>query len=78
VLEKIAGLFEVDVTDLLDEYNLFLFVGQAEQLKAFRKKAKVTQATLAVRLGVSKTTVKRWEQGKVRMMKKTWNIIFNE
>lgn len=72
VLTRIAELFEVDVTDLLDEYNTFLYNGQACQLKAFRKKMKLTQADLASLVGINTSNVKRWEQNKIRITKKMW------
>lgn len=77
VLVRIAELFEVDITDLLDDYNAFLFHGQAGQLKAFRKRMILTQASLATKYGVNITNVKRWEQNKIRMTKKMWERIFN-
>lgn len=77
VLARIAELFEVDITDLLDGYNAFLYRGQVEQLKAFRKRMNLTQASLAARYGVNTPNVKRWEQNKIRMTKRMWEQIFN-
>ena len=41
-LKRIAKLFEVDITNLLDDYNTFLYNGQAEQLKGLRKQLGLT------------------------------------
>ena len=71
-MQKIAELFGVPVTELLDDYNLFLFNGQGQQVKKIRKSLQLTQAEFAQRLGVQTAMVKRWEQGKVRMFKGIW------
>lgn len=71
-MHKIAKLFGVPVTELLDDYNLFLYNGQGQQVKKIRKSLHLTQTQFAQRLGVQTAMVKRWEQGKVRMFKGTW------
>ena len=76
VLAHIAKLFEIDVADLLDDYNAFLYYGQAPQIKALRKEMQLTQATFAAHFGVTLPNVKRWEQGKTRITKKKWELIF--
>jgi len=73
---KIAELLEVDVTCLLDEYNLFLFNGQGNQLKALRKSRKITQRDFAKCLDVHHGTVKKWEAERVRLLKSTYEKIF--
>ena len=37
-LDRIAELLEVDITDLLDEYNRFLYDGQGWQIRKIRQK----------------------------------------
>ena len=76
ILKPIAELFEVDMADLLDEYNAFLWAGQASQVKALRKEMGLTQSDFAAKFDVYIYMVKRWEQGKVRMTKKMWERIF--
>lgn len=71
-LEKAAELFKTDVTSLLDEYNLFLYKGQGEQIKRLRQSLKLTHSEFAGRLNVSLKTVQRWEQDKVRIQKETF------
>ena len=74
-MQKIAKLFGVPVTELLDDYNLFLYNGQGQQVKKIRKSLHLTQVEFAQRLGVQTAMVKRWEQGKVRMYKGTWEKV---
>ena len=68
-LSKIAELLNVDITELLDDYNRFLFDGQGEQIRKFRKRNRLTQADLARMLNVHVGTVKKWEKETVRIMK---------
>ena len=75
-LVLLASIFEVDVTDLMDDYHLFLYRGQGEQVKALRKRKKLTQKALGKLCGVHGGTVKKWESGKVQMSKKVWERLF--
>lgn len=72
IMDKISALFEIDVYDLLDDYNRFLYDGQGQQIKAIRKRLHITQKQLAAMMNVDLYKVKRWEQDKVRMFKGTW------
>ena len=72
MVDKLAVLYRIDVYELLDDYNCFLYDGQGQQIKAIRKQLQITQKDLAVMMNVEITKVKRWEQNKVRMFKGTW------
>lgn len=67
-----AELFGVDIAELLDDYNLFLYRGQGRRIRGLRKAAGLTQRKLAALLGVSVTTVKCWESGEKRMRRGTF------
>lgn len=69
-LSRIAELLEVDITDLLDEYNQFLYDGQGWQIRKIRKSMGLTLYQFGKRYNVSPTAVKRWESGQVRVSKK--------
>ncbi len=71
-LKRIARLLEVPLEYLLDDYNRFLYDGQAEQLREFRKERGLSQSQLAKQLSVAPHCVKQWEQEKVRMTKPMW------
>lgn len=66
-LKKAAVYFEIDITELLDKYNLFLYRGQGEQIKGLRKSLGLTQAEFARQFGVSIQKVRNWEEEKVRI-----------
>jgi transcriptional regulator with XRE-family HTH domain len=71
-LEIAAELFGVDIAELLDDYNLFLYRGQGRRIREIRKAAGLTQKQLAALLGVSVTTVKCWEREEKRMRRGTF------
>ena len=71
-LERLAELYKVDVTELADEYSLFLINGQAEQIKGKRLKLGLTQREFAKTLGVDINKVRKWEKNKTRISKRDW------
>ena len=42
-MQKLAGMYDVPVESLLDDYSLFLYKGQGKQVLEARKKLKMTQ-----------------------------------
>ncbi len=78
VLKKISAFYEVNVTELMDEYNLFLYRGQGLQLKKLINDSKLTQKAVAKKLYVHAKTVAAWESGKVRMSKCMYTKIFED
>lgn len=66
-LAKAAELFQIDVTALLDDYNLFLYHGQGQQIKRLCKSLKLTQSEFAKYIGVPLGTLKKWEQNRVNI-----------
>lgn len=47
-----------------------MFAG--EQLKAIRQKEKMSQEELGHQIGVNKMTISNWEQGKIALIRNTW------
>lgn len=74
-LRRIANLLEVDILELLDDYNRFLYDGQGEQIRKLRKSMGLTQYQFGKLYGVSAGAIKRWESGKVRVSKGMWEGI---
>lgn len=58
-LKKIAGLYDIKIKKLLDSYNLFLYNGQGEQIKALRTNLGFTQYEFGKLLGVSSCIIKK-------------------
>ena len=78
VLKKIATFYEVNVTELMDEYHLFLYSGQGLQLKRLINDLKSTQKAVAKKLNVHSKTVAARESEKVRMSKSMYIKIFED
>ena len=55
-MQKLAGMYDVPVESLLDDYSLFLYKGQGKQVLEARKKLKMTQKEFAYRLGAVSDT----------------------
>ena len=74
-MRKIAELFSVPVTKLLDDFNLFLYRGQGQQIKQARAQKSMTQKEYAKYLGVPFGTLQQWEQDRVSITKRTWESL---
>lgn len=75
-LKKIAELLRVDIIDLLDDYNLFLYNGQGQQIRELRESMKLKQCEFAKLYDVNRKTVERWESNQVQIFKSTWEKLF--
>lgn len=76
ILQKIANLFEIDIVALLDDYNYFLYNGQAKQILDKRKSLGLTQYRFGKLYGVSVRTVRGWEKNRIQISKKVWERIY--
>lgn len=72
ILSKAAALFNIDISLLLDDYNTFLYNGQGKQIKGLRKSMKLTQSQFAQNIKTPLGTLKKWEQDKSIIPKKTF------
>lgn len=68
-LSKAAELFGIDITSLLDDFNLFLYSGQVKQIKGLRKSMNLTQSQFAKRIDTPLGTLKKWEQDNTNIPK---------
>ncbi len=75
-MSKLAELFGVPVTELLDEYNTFLYNDQGKQLRERREALGLSRIEYAAQLGVPTGTLKKWELNGARMFKSTWERLF--
>lgn len=71
-MRKIAEFYNIDIENLLDSYNLFLYNGQGKQIKKLRTSLGLTQYEFGKLLGVKSYMVKNWESEKVRICKSSW------
>lgn len=76
-MEKLADLYDVPVTELLDEYNMFLYGNQGQKIRTQRISLGMTREQYAKALGVPVGTLKKWEGNRVRIAKDTWKKFFS-
>lgn len=75
-LNKIAELFGVPLTDLLDHYNLFLYNGQGRQIQALRQKLDLTKKEFGELYGFHVHTITQWENDRIQISQSTWRKLF--
>lgn len=75
-MEKLAALFHVPVTELLDDFHKFLYQDQGKQIREKRLQLHMTQNEYAKMLGIPLGSLKKWEQNKVHIFKSTWERYF--
>jgi transcriptional regulator with XRE-family HTH domain len=75
-LGKIAELFGVEITTLLDQYNLFLFNGQGRQIRALRQSLGLTKKEFGDLYRFHVYTVNQWEKDNIQILKSTWVKLF--
>ena len=75
-MEKLAALFGVPVTELLDEFNSFLYHNQGKQIQARREALGMTVIQYAKHLGVQPDKLRKWESNQVQISKTTWEKHF--
>lgn len=78
VVDRLAELYGVPVTDLLDGYNRFLYDGQARQILAIRQRAGLSRAAFARKTGISESSLRAWETETKTISKKCWERYFRE
>jgi transcriptional regulator with XRE-family HTH domain len=76
ILQRLADLYEISIEDLLDEYNLFLYKGQGDQIRQLRTSMELTRNAFGKLFNVPSYAIKRWETNKTRITKKLWEKVF--
>jgi transcriptional regulator with XRE-family HTH domain len=77
-MKKLAKLYEIPITDLLDDFNLFLYNNQGTQIRAKRMQLGLSRKEYAKILGVHPGSLKKLELNTVRIFKSTWKKHFKE
>ena len=77
-MKKLAELYRIPVTDLLDDFNLFLYNNQGKQIRAKRMQLGLSRKEYAKIIGVHPGSLKKWELNTVRIFKSTWEKYFKE
>ena len=72
LLNKIAVVCRVEADKLYDGYYAFLAYPYSAKIKEIRKANSLLQHDLGALLGVGKSAVACWEQGRTLIKRKTW------
>ena len=72
IMRKMAKMYDIDVSLILDDYHKFIYFGQGENIRRIRTELGLNQWELAEELGVSLRVIKTAEQEKVRFLKKNY------
>ena len=77
-MERLAAFFEIPVYDLLDDYNLFLYRGQAQQVRSYRERLGMTVPQFAQHHNIHPSYIYKWENGTTVISRKMWEMCFKE
>ena len=73
---NLSQFYGVPVSDFLDEYNQFLFDGQAQRVRAYRKKLGMGRKPFCRSTGIPLSSLRGWEDGKREVSFKCWEMYF--
>lgn len=76
MLERLAGFYGVPITDFMDEFSQFLYDGQANRIRAYRKKLGLGKKPFARATGIPIRSLQGWESGKKVISRKCWEQYF--
>jgi transcriptional regulator with XRE-family HTH domain len=74
--ERLAQLYGVPITHFIDEYNQFLYDGQAKRIRAYRKSLKLGMKPFARKYGIPLTSLRHWEKGLKTISRASWERYF--
>lgn len=77
-VDRLAALFAISSTDLLDPYNQFLYEGQGRSIESIRKRSGLGKKAFARSLGISHSLLREWEQETKCVSKKSWEKYFRK
>lgn len=77
-MERLAAFFEIPISDLLDDYNLFLYRGQAQQVREHREKLGLNVPQFALHYKINPENVYAWESDAKVISRKMWQMCFKE
>jgi len=76
VADKLSQLYEVPVTDFLDAYNRFLYIGQAQCIREYREKMGLGKKAFARAMGIPIRSLQGWESGRKVISRQNWERCF--
>lgn len=74
--QALAKLYQAPVTDFLDEFNRFLYDGQAARIRRYRESLGMGRKPFARFTGIPLSSLRCWEDGKQVISRKCWERYF--
>ena len=74
--DRLAQFYGVPVTDFLDEFNQFLYDGQANRIRAYRESMGLGKKPFAKKMGIPIRCLQEWEGGRKVISRKSWERYF--
>lgn len=74
--DKLAELYNIPVSDLLNDFNRFRYIGQGKLIKSHRKSLGYTLSDFAQMIGVHPKLLKAWESETKQLSRKSWEKYF--
>ena len=75
-VDRLAQFYGVPVTDFLDEFNHFLYDGQAVRIRAYRESFGMGKKPFARKMGIPVRCLQEWESGRKVIGIKCWERHF--
>jgi transcriptional regulator with XRE-family HTH domain len=75
--ERLARFYRVPITDFLDEFNRFLYDGQANRIRAYRESLGLGKKPFAKKMGIPIRSLQAWETGRKQISRKCWEKYFS-
>ena len=75
-VERLAQFYGVPITDFLDEFNHFLYDGQAVRIRAYRESSGLGKKPFARKMGIPIRCLQEWESGRKVISIKCWERHF--
>jgi len=75
-VDRLAQFYDVPVTDFLDEFNHFLYDGQANRIRAYRESFGMGKKPFARKMGIPVRCLQEWESGRKVISIKCWERHF--
>ena len=77
ISDKLAELYGLTASELLDAYNLFLYGGQGKIIRRIRSDLGLNQKQFAAHIGAAERSVGDWERERKRLSKSSWDKYFS-
>lgn len=76
--QRLAELYDIPVTDLLDAYNQFLYDGQANRIRTYRESLGLGKKPFARQMGIPIRSLQAWESGAKTLSRQSWEKYFQK